>query len=477
MEACNVIIVGGGAAGINAAITAADEGARVLVIEKTAAPGGCFAIEVGNGGTSSGAQTVMQFDAGICDDSPDRYYADCMRESRGRMMNNPEILRFYCERNGAVVDWMDRMGAYSKRGRKPYSGSFQDGWSVPRSYFLNHDFVLLLLELLQNRVDRGYIEVMLNTSVTKLIVEQGNVVGVKVEGGAGVSREYRAGSVVITTGGFGANIEMVRKYNLPRAWAVTTKAMPFNTGEGLIMCQEAGAQTVNLDHAQVMGPFVGDIPDLAHPGQVMAPVKMNKYPGAIWVNLHGQRLANEDCGLRSPQTRRVLESTPEQAVVVVLDQRIVNENSPVVSGKTMEWFMEQASEGKIMHQADTLDNLSRLVGIDGPALAETVARYNQFVQNGVDAEFGRGDLKYRIESPPFYAVKTAVRVYASSGGPATNVRQQVLGQGGRIIPGLYAAGEVTGYQGWGTGMYNMGCFVFGQQAGRMAARHSLYYGD
>jgi fumarate reductase flavoprotein subunit len=98
-----------------------------------------------------------------------------------------------------------------------------------------------------------------------------------------------------------------------------------------------------------------------------------------------------------------------------------------------------------------------------------VTRYNGYVTTGEDEDFGRPDLDYKLENPPFYAIRTGVLVIASCGGPRNNVRQQVLDRNDKVIPGLYVAGEVSGYQGFATGMYTMGNLVFGKQAGRIAA--------
>jgi len=475
METWDVIIAGGGGAGLIAAMAAAKEGARVLQLEKTAQLGGCWAPGIGNGGTSTGAQTVIQFEAGVFNDSPSLYYADCMWESSARVRNDPATLRFYCERTGAVIDWLDRLGAYQKRGRQPLSGRFGEYWSVPRSYSLNPDFCRLIIEQHQQLVVTGNITVLLNTQVDSLIQEGVCIAGIRASDAAGTRKEYRAPSVIIATGGFASNPELLTTYNLPRAWDAVSVAPEFATGDGLVMCRDTGAQLVNTGYSMAMGTLPRAIPDPQHPGRRLASVNMDGYPGAIWVNRQGRRVINEDCGARNPRVREVKENIPEWMLIVLLDRRLIEANPPIVLGRSWQWFEDAAHEGRLVQRADTIEGLSQLVGIDEKTLTETVARYNQFVDNGVDAEFGRGDLKYQIDSPPFYAIKTAVSVVATSGGPKTNIHQQVLDENGGIISGLYAAGEVTGYQGWGTGMYNMGCFVFGQQAGRMAARHSLYH--
>jgi predicted oxidoreductase len=387
---------------------------------------------------------------------------------------------FYCQHAGQVVDWLDSLGCYPK-GRKPRQGIYDEKWSVPRCCYLRNDLLTFLLAEHKKRVNRGYIEVLMNTTVTDLLQEEGKIVGVRTNDNSGTQREYRAEAVVACTGGFGSNIDLVRKYNSPRAKDIMSATPPHAMGEGLIMCQKVGAKLVNTGHEVPTGPYPGGVPDPNNPTRQIAHVNMNRYPGVIWVDLNGNRVVNEDGRHISPKTREALTKAFEQTLVVILDQKIMNENRPIMirwlmpepPRRSWEWFKEKADEGVIIKKANTIEELGRLVGVNVQNLTDTIAKYNVYVSQGEDKDFGRKELVYKIENPPFYAVRTGIVVNVTNGGPATNIRQQVLDDTNRVIPGLYAAGEVTGFQGFGTGTYNMGAFIFGKQAGLMAACEAL----
>jgi fumarate reductase flavoprotein subunit len=208
---------------------------------------------------------------------------------------------------------------------------------------------------------------------------------------------------------------------------------------------------------------------------------MDKYPGAIWVNIEGKRVVNEDSGVYMPETRLAMFNAPEMTLMVILDRKIKEENDSIlvgwfgVSEKSWQWFEDKAEEGIVIKKADTIEELGRSMGIDVQTLKETIAGWNGYVEAGQDLEFGRKDLSCKIEAPPFYAIRTVPAVLISAGGPATNARQQVLDVDDKVMPGLYAAGELTGYRAFGTGSLNTGCIVFGRQAGLMAAQYALYH--
>jgi len=488
----DVIVIGTGGAGLLAAMTAADEGAKVLQFEKLPKLGGVWGDRVERqsemgvfwsirGGTTTGAQTKIQFEAGIYEDNPYLFYADCMMNSKVREQCDPEILMFYCQHAGQAVDWLDSLGVYAPEMRQPIPGTYGENWKIPRCYFMRSDIVNFLLAEHEKRVNRGDIEILLNTTVTDLLQEERGIVGVKAKGEDGVKREYKAGAVVVCTGGFGSNMALMRKYNSPQAREIMTVTPPHATGEGLIMCDKIGAKLVNLDHPIPTGPYLGGVPDPDNPDKRIAHVNMTQYPGVIWVDLTGKRVVNEDGGEMMPKPKEALARAPEQTLIVLLDQKIMDENDPILinwvgaPARSWEWFKEKAEEGIVIKKANTIEELGRSVGVDARTLKDTVTKWNGYVAAGKDLDFGRQDLAYKIESPPFYAIKTGVLVVVSSGGPATNVRQQVLDINGKVMPGLYVAGEVAGFQGFGTGTFSMGNIVFGKQAGKMAAWDALYH--
>jgi len=478
VKATDVIVVGAGGAGLIAAIAAADEGAKVLHLEKMPRTGGCWAYL---GGTTTGAQTKIQFEAGINNDSPYLFYADCMKAERTRLRCDPEILMFYCQHTGPAVDWLDSLGAFAPQMRQPMSGIYGENWTVPRCNGVMEPLLNIISPEYEKRVNRGDIELLTNTGVTDLLQVEGRIVGVRAKGGAGGEREYRAGAVIVCTGGFGNNMALVRQRGLLNAREIISGAPAFAKGDGLIMCERVEAKLVNMGQPPPMGPHPGGVPNPANPVRQIASANMNKYPGVIWVDMNGRRVVNEDCGSMGPEIREAALRAPEHILIVILDQKIRNENDSILTpwlkitpARSWEWFEEKAEEGAVIKKANTIEELGRSLGVNVQNLKDTIDKWNGYVAAGEDLEFGRKDLGYKIENPPFYAIKTIGRIVGTGGGPATNVRQQVLSSNDKMIPGLYVAGEVAGFQGYGTGMYNMGNIVFGQQAGRMAARDVLH---
>ncbi len=467
----DVIVIGAGGAGLVAAMAAAGEGARVLHCEKTSHIGGCWVPGIGNAGSLSGAQTLVQFDCGVFEDSPDRFYADCMRDLRAMSVCDAEILKFYCRHAGFAVDWLDRLGVFKKRDRKAAKGLFGEEWTVPRSYYMDHDFLEAVLAVYRQYVARDEIRLMLKTEVKSLLMDRGRVVGVVVETD-GITRTIQSRAVVVCTGGFAADVDMVRRYNLPGTDIITTAAMPFATGDGLRMCREIGAGIVNTGATMVMGPFLSGVPDPERPGRELGMVNI-ACPGVLLVDLSGRRFINEDCGRLSLKLRKALLRRPDGATFAIFDHAALLGDGPVITGRSGEWVEEQAVKGRVVKRAETVWELARLLHLDESVLVNTVRSWNQQVDYGCDGEFGRSGPLRRLTTPPYYAVPLGLRVVASSGGPMTTTRQEVVGESGRVIPGVFAAGEVTGYQGYGTGMFNTGCVVFGKQAGRMAAREAL----
>lgn len=245
------------------------------------------------------------------------------------------------------------------------------------------------------------------------------------------------------------------------------------------MCEKVGAKMVNLNHPIAMGPYLGGVPNPNSPLRRIAHVNMNHYPGVIWVDLNGRRVTDEDGGETMPMSKRALENAPDQMLIVILDQKIMDENDPIlhnwvgVPERSWEWFKEKAEEGIVINKANTIEELGLSVGVDPRTLKDTVDKWNGYVAAGKDLDFGRQDLVYKIENPPYYAIKTGVLTPVTSGGPANNIRQQVLDVTDKVIPGLYVAGEVAGYQGFGTASYTMGNIIFGKHSGQMAAWDAL----
>jgi len=214
----DVIVIGAGGAGMMAAIAAADTGAKVLHLEKMPTIGGCWA---DRGGTFTGAQTKMQFRAGIYNDSPHIFYSDLMHWQSTRQYSQPEVLRFYSEHAGEAVDWLDSLGAFVPPMDKPFPGQYGDAWTVLRSYGIRGPILRFILPQYQKRIDRGDVTLLTSTTVTSLIQKGGRVIGVRAKGESGMEGDYQSGAVIVCTGGFGSNPELVKR-NLPEASHIIT---------------------------------------------------------------------------------------------------------------------------------------------------------------------------------------------------------------------------------------------------------------
>lgn len=472
----DLIIIGSGAAGLMAAIFAADEGAKVLVLDKGNALGGTFIISQG---TSVGAQTKMQYEAGILDDTPDLFYADCMKEERARKVCDPENLKFYCQQAGTMVDWMYDRGAYVSADKcaKPIYGEV---WSKGRMYRVNwaKTYLDIILKEYNQRVTRGDVNHILNTKVNDLISENGRVTGVSTTSKTGAKKDYYAGAVIVATGGFCGNLEMMRKYKHPGARAIINVGWADATGDALAWFSKIKAKMINMD--QELLPYMGTVPDPKDITRPLAHMNMNKIGGGIWVDIDGKRVANEDVNQYFPPPRIAMSKVKENVLYTIIDNKIRTGADSIFvdwlgacEKKDWQWFDEQAAQGKVIFKADSIDQLASKAGINAEGLKNAINRWNVFVAAGKDDDFGRKSLTIKLDSPPYYAILTVPANLLSAGGPVTNIRTQVIHESGKVIPGLYAAGEVTGYRAFGTGGMNTGCWVWGKQAGLHAAWEAL----
>lgn len=470
----DVIVIGTGGAGMAAAMAAADSGAKVLNLEKMAKTGGVWSYR---GGTFTACQTKIQFKAGTFGDSPDLYYSDMMRWPTNRAWSSSEVLRYYVTHCGEAIDWLDSLGAFAPPWDKPVSGMYGDPWSVPRSYGIFGPILRFIQPVYQKYVDRGEIIQKHSTRVLSLIERDGAVIGVRTKGDDGREVDYHTGAVVLCTGGYAANPEMLKR-NFPKARSVQSHAREWSTGDGHRMCEAVGAAMVNMDHTFETGPYGGAVADPANPNREIAHINMVKYPGAIWVSNEGKRVVREDVGGYLPALRDALAAAPDIMLNVILDSKMRSTNKTILTPifdtpeRPWEWFDEKAAEGVIIKKANTIDELAGKLTIPPAALAETIKKWNLSIDSGKDEEFGRLDLTMKLENPPYYGIATGTIAIGSSGGPAVNYRQEVLGTSGKTIRGLYAAGEVAGYRAHGTGSFHTGNLVFGKQAGYQACLYS-----
>ncbi|MCX8126865.1 MAG: FAD-dependent oxidoreductase, partial [Dehalococcoidia bacterium] len=363
----DVIVVGCGLSGAMAAMEAADHRASVIVLEKMNEPGGCARWSTAQ---LSGACTKLQLMAGI-KDSPLQHYMECM--AIGEYKNNSRLLRLVVEQAGPMIDWLCDIGVpleLSKQtGHEAYPTQRTCGVPADKaegSGGLNI-FRAVFAEMMK-RVERGDVRYQTGVRARRLVLTpDGRVSGVEAETKDGTVLVFRAGSVVLATGGFSGNFELMRRYNPHLKNMLVFPALAeFATGDGILMAQAIGAQISSKGYA---AGYPGGIEDERRPGQCRYIVDMKQYPGAIWVDGTGGRLVNEDTQSDTVREEAVIKAL-DCTIYVILDRVIKEHNRPIVLGnfspEGLDWpaFEREADRGVFVFKAETIRDLALKCGID-----------------------------------------------------------------------------------------------------------------
>lgn len=410
----DIIVVGSGGAGMAATVGAVDQGAKVLLLEKMPVAGGntCFA----EGGMNA-CCTRFQKEAGI-EDSVDLMASDTYKG--GHEKGNMELIRHMCEGSSDAIDWLASMGivlsklgtsggASVKRIHRPESGEAVGKYIVKG--------------MTEQCRQRG-VSAVCNTRVEEILMDDGKVAGVRATNPNGLPIEYRCKALIVATGGFGANKEMLAQYRPELRDAVTTN-QPGTQGDGIVFSTAVGADTVDIDQIQV------------HPTveQTTATLLSENIrgDGAILVNTDGVRFTNEL--LTRDRVSEAEWAQPGRGAFAVFDQSVHDNNLSIE-----EKFVAR----NLIHVADNFNDLAKLMGVPEDTFVATVNSYNDNIANGVDDPLGRTKSLNPLVKPPYYALPVAPGVHHCMGGLRVNAAAEVLDADGNVIPGLFAAGEVTG---------------------------------
>ncbi|NMA60706.1 MAG: flavocytochrome c [Firmicutes bacterium] len=421
----DIVIIGGGPAGLAAAVEAAVAGEKVILLEKMPVLGGALLY---TGGTVSGAGTRIQAAQGI-EDSPELHFLDSIVE--GDFKVDPELLMLYCNLAGPTIEWLiDELGVEITEAVFAPEHTL---YSVPRTYkpaMINGKAAVL--HGLLNRIEElDNLEVRLNTEAIKLIQDElsGRVIGaMAVDEDGKLVQFYGQKGVILSTGGFGNNPALLQKYAKgAENWFMISA--PGATGDGHRMAREVGATLVNMEYI----PTYNYGFERANGQASMVYVRSELF-GGVYINETGKRFVNE---LASQKEReKALREQPNSIMFEVFDEKIrLANNRPNINA-----FCES---GEIV-SAQTLEELALKLGLEPVTFAETIKTYNTYVENGVDKDFGKQPLTTKLESPPFYAAKLRPLGLLTLGGVKIDVDTRVLNDEGTPIPGLYAAGELLG---------------------------------
>lgn len=432
----DVIVIGGGTAGMPLAIEAAKRG-KVLVIESSDRVGGTL---FQSGGLMSAAGSNLQKRRGVVD-TPDMFYEESMAMSHGKA--NAEINRLYIDHSALTVNWLEANGLKF--------GDDQPGYGAhaafkTRRYHWGPDggrsIVEVMLPLFAAEETGGRIRLLLNTAAAELTqTRDGAVTGVIVTDVLGRRVQYRGRNVVLTAGGMLRNPAAFRKHHKGRdLYAVT--ANDHSRGQGAIMAEAAGA---NISGGDMFIAAPGNIlPSRDFPQRPMARAAMaarRRAPWEVYVNASGSRFVAEDADTNTLE--RAHTEQPRMCTYVVFDQRIFDTAPPLISLPKAEQIRLFDSGHTMMSRGATLEEAARKAGLPPARLAETVAAYNKGQASGADA-LGRKHMPAPVSQGPFYVVETYASSLMTWAGVDINKDLQVVDAQKKPIPNLYAAGENTG---------------------------------
>ena len=422
-ETYDVVVIGAGGAGLAAAITAAEAGAKVAVVDKLQMSAGNTLI---SGAEYAAPDNWLQKEQGI-EDSPQLLEEDMLKG--GDNLADPALVRTLAENALAGAEWLRDDVNVQWTDELMHFG----GHSVTRSLVpLGATGVELVSKLVEKAKETG-VTLYYGVRAEKINLQDGaaeGVSGVALNGDTYTLHATKG--VILATGGFGSNPQMVETYN-PNLVGYKSTDSVADTGDGIVMAQEAGAQLVGMEYIQTY-PLCDVLS-----GGLLYVDDARLYGYSILVNKEGERFVDE-LGRRDVLSTAILEQTGGVCYEVMDDQAWKEAQIEENHGGEVAYLMHNQN----LVKADTLEEAAEFFGIDAKKLAETVEAYNKMVDAQEDTQFARKSMNMKIEQEPFYIVTAAPAIHHTMGGVKINERAEVLNAEDQVIPGLYAAGEVTG---------------------------------
>lgn len=440
----DIIIVGGGGAGMTAALEAKANGMNPVIFEKMPTAGG-NTLKASSGMNAS--ETKFQKEQNI-KDSNDLFYEETLKG--GKDTNNKDLLRYFVDNSASAIDWLD------SKGIRLNNITITGGMSVKRTHRPEDGSAVgqYLADGLLKNIKEQDIPLFVNADVKEITEKDGKISGVKVLFNKANEKTISANAVVVATGGYGANVDIISQYRPDLAGLVTTN-QPGTTGDGIKMIEKLGGTTVDMEQIQVHPTVQQEKSYLI--GEAV------RGEGAILVSSKGKRFVNE-MGTRDAVTDAI-NSLPEKSAFLVFDSGV----------KSRVKAIEQYQQMGFVIEADSIEALAPKMNVPADQLKMTLDTWNNAVKNKKDAEFGRTTgMDKDLSGAPFYAIKIAPGIHYSMGGVKINSNSEVLNKEGKPIPGLYAAGEVTG------GLHGnnriggnsvVDIVIFGRQAGIKSAEY------
>ncbi|MGD0781067.1 MAG: FAD-dependent oxidoreductase [Dehalococcoidales bacterium] len=475
----DLIVIGAGGSGLAAAVAAAEKGIKSIVLEKRGVPGGNSA----TGGGPFASESPVQKRYGI--DAPtDDFFKIAMSWSHWK--TNPRIVRAFIDKSGDTIRWLE------EKGLKFFPLETRITYHVPEGEGAG------MMKVLRKGCEDLGVRILVHTQARKILTgEDGRITGVLA---STKDKEYTitTKSVIIATGGYGSNKELLKKYCSSYHDGMEYHGVP-NTGDGLLMAIEIGAAVENPGTMLLEGPLVHTSVllkiNIAEKRVINVPlVALAWEPYLMWVNKSGKRFMAEDAG--SPfEGGNAVSRQPDNVCFLLFDSQIcqmINERG-LVKGRPLpnaplefqrgklpgfeKELQSQAVKGR-MRIADSWDEIAEWIGTSPEALKATVDEYNIACEYGYDPIFAKDRRNLLpLRTPPYYALRCSSAFLDTIGGIKINEKMEVIDNQFKPIPGLFAAGVVTG--GWEGDTY---CYKllgsargFALNSGRIAGENATKY--
>ncbi|MBP1626940.1 MAG: succinate dehydrogenase/fumarate reductase, flavoprotein subunit [Holophagaceae bacterium] len=446
----DVIVVAAGLSGLAAAISAAENGAQVIAFEKASTTGGAANMGMGPLGIGSHIQKHQMVSL-----TPFEAFRKHMAFTHWNV--DARLVRDYYMKSGDTIHWLEEMGveffavspAYAApETMKPYATS-EATWHIvkPEGGGLPGPRAAgAMMKKMTERAEELGVEIRLETPVKKILVEDGKAVGVIAVDKNGEEIEARAKAVIIATGGFGANPQMIKE-QIGFEWGknLFSFAIPGMAGEGIKMAWEAGAGKTPMT-IELMYQIPDNMAHFALEGAFRQP--------CLWVNKLGQRFMNEDGIPNTTFTGNAIVAQPDHVAYSIFDAKLLKHykrNGPDIQShvhppdmyKQFDAAMKAAAEEGYAHvcEADSLEELAEKMGIDKEGLLKTVEEYNEDCANHYDSLYDKDRAFLQpISTPKFYACRNYPGGYGTLGGIRINYKTEVMTDDHQVISGLYAVG-------------------------------------
>lgn len=431
----DVVIVGGGGAGLASAVSALQNGASVIIVEKLGFLGGSTNV---CGGALNASGTKYQKALGI-EDNPQKHFEQTMKG--GHNVSDPKLVKVLADNAPSALLWLESMGLKFN----PKVGA-ATGALFQRSHYPNpaggNTYVQVLEKQLQ-KYGKDKLRVYLESPATELIMKDGRVVGVKADNYGKPLTLMAKNGVVITTGGFGSNVEFRQKVNTG-VWKEADLGKEIGCsnigvaaqGQGLQLAQKAGAELIGLSDIQVHpngSPGTGLMLDIKTFGR-----------NRLFINTNGDRFVNEGAA-RDVLSKAVFAQPGSTYWLVQNKLRYPDENAiDLLSGRTMR---DMLAQGRVKKAAN-LDELAKIINVDPNRLKATIESYNKVARHEVETDQFGFKANHTDDRPmtegPWYVARKVPTIHHTMGGIHIDTGAHAVNANGQRIPGLYAAGEVTG---------------------------------